>query len=68
MRHEPRDPEETDASVDPDVLPENAPRGGITVPDANDTGMTTPPIAGWGDDPVPGGEADEDEDARPPGG
>ena len=34
---------------DPDVVPEGAPRGGITVPDANDTGMTTPPISGWGE-------------------
>ncbi|HUF06427.1 MAG TPA: hypothetical protein VMP86_03450 [Candidatus Binatia bacterium] len=67
MRHEPRDPEGTDASVEPDVLPEDAPRGGITVPDANDTGMTTPPIAGWGE-PLPGGDGDEDDDARPPGG
>lgn len=37
---------------DPDILPENAPRGGITVPDANDTGITTPPISGWGDVPA----------------
>jgi hypothetical protein len=36
----------------PDILPADAPRGGITVPDANDTGMTTPPISGWGEVPV----------------
>jgi hypothetical protein len=44
---------------DPDILPEDAPRGGITVPDANDTGMTTPPISGWGEVPV-----DEDAEER----
>ena len=43
---------------DPDILPEGAARGGITVPDANDTGMTTPPISGWGE--VPGDEDAED--------
>lgn len=43
---------------DPDILPEDAPRGGITIPDANDTGMTTPPISGWGD--VPSDEDAED--------
>lgn len=35
--------------IEPDVVPEDAPRGGITVPTANDTGMTTPPVSGWGD-------------------
>lgn len=55
-----RDHEPTGEGVpDPDVLPEGAMRGGITVPDANDTGITTPPISGWGD--VPG---DEDVDDR----
>lgn len=33
----------------PDILPTDAPRGAQTVPDANDTGMTTPPISGWGE-------------------
>lgn len=41
------DPDEDE--VNPDVVPEGAPRGGVTVPDANDTGTTTPPIAGWGE-------------------
>ena len=55
-----RDHELTGEGVpDPDVLPEGAMRGGITVPDANDTGITTPPISGWGDVP-----ADEDVDDR----
>jgi hypothetical protein len=53
-----RDHEE-DGAPDPDVMPEGAARGGITVPDANDTGMTTPPISGWGEVP-----ADEDVDDR----
>jgi hypothetical protein len=50
MVHEqnpPRSPE--DEGVDPEIVPEGAPRGGITVPDANDSGTTTPPIGGWGD-------------------
>ncbi len=51
--HEPSE----DGAPEPDILPEGAPRGGITVPDANDTGITTPPISGWGDVP-----ADEDVD------
>lgn len=38
-----------DAEIEPDVVPQDAPRGGITVPTANDTGMTTPPVSGWGD-------------------
>ena len=50
-----------DTSVDADVLPEGAPRGGITVPTTNDTGITTPPIAGWGET-LPRGESDEAED------
>lgn len=49
MRHEPPDSEEAEKPVEPDVMPEGTVRGGITVPDANDTGITTPPIAGWGD-------------------
>jgi hypothetical protein len=56
LRH-PTDDEEPD----PDVLPEGAPRGGITVPTPNDTGITTPPISGWGDTPVR-----EDEEANDP--
>ena len=66
MRHEPRDPEDTDASVDPDVLPEDAPRGGITVPTTNDTGMTTPPITGWGQ-PLPLEESTERNEDEEPG-
>jgi hypothetical protein len=46
--HEPSE----EGAPDPDVLPEGAARGGITVPDANDTGMTTPPISGWGEVPA----------------
>lgn len=40
---------EDEAEVEPDIVPEDAPRGGITVPTTNDTGITTPPISGWGD-------------------
>lgn len=54
FREEPAD----EGAPDPDILPEGAPRGGITVPDANDTGMTTPPISGWGEVP-----ADDDPEA-----
>lgn len=43
-----------DDEVDPGVVPEDAPRGGTTVPMPNDTGLTTPPIGGWGEAPVPG--------------
>ena len=43
-----------DDEVDPGVVPEDAPRGGITVPMPNDTGTTTPPIGGWGEAPVQG--------------
>jgi len=39
--------------VDPGLLPDDAPRGGATVPMPNDTGVTTPPIGGWGEAPVP---------------
>jgi hypothetical protein len=38
-----------DERIEPDVVPEDAPRGGVTVPDANDSGTTTPPISGWGE-------------------
>ena len=48
MDRSPLDPGPDDA-VDPEVVPEDSPRGGITVPDANDTGTTTPPIGGWGE-------------------
>lgn len=49
-----------DEEIEPDVVPDDAPRGGITVPTANDTGMTTPPISGWGDTlPEAVEEADE---------
>lgn len=59
MRHEQNPaPGPDNDPVDPDVVPEGAPRGGVTVPDANDTGTTTPPISGWGET-VP--EAVEDE-------
>jgi hypothetical protein len=50
--------EEQEDQPNPDVLPEGAARGGITVPDANDTGVTTPPISGWGETP-----AEEDDRA-----
>lgn len=62
MRNDGPDPRdrERDEEPDPDVLPEGAPRGGITVPTPNDTGMTTPPISGWGDTPV---RQDEEADA-----
>ncbi len=50
-----RDNEPADeAGPKPDIVPEDAPRGGITIPDTNDTGMTTPPISGWGDSLVDG--------------
>lgn len=41
-----------EGAPDPDIVPEGALRGGITVPDANDTGITTPPISGWGEIPA----------------
>lgn len=44
----------------PDIVPEGAPRGGITVPDANDSGGTTPPISGWGG--LPTDDSDNDEE------
>ena len=44
---------EDDEDVDPGVVPEDAPRGGTTVPMPNNTGTTTPPIGGWGEAPVP---------------
>lgn len=50
--HEPifrDDPADDNEQTTPDILPAGAPRAGITVPDANDTGMTTPPISGWGE-------------------
>jgi hypothetical protein len=54
--HEPRD----EPIPDPDVVPEGAPRGAKTVPDANDSGLTTPPISGWGE--TVSGEEQESED------
>ena len=62
MRYEQPDPGAQDAAIEPDVQPEGAPRGGITVPDANDTGITTPPIAGWGD-ALPTGDGEHREPA-----
>ena len=50
-----------DEPVEPDVVPEDAPRGGVTVPDANDSGTTTPPISGWGET-VPEVAEDENEE------
>jgi len=56
--HEPDEP-----IPDPDIVPDDAPRGGQTIPTPNDTGITTPPISGWGEtvtgeerrrDPPPG--------------
>lgn len=58
-RHAGDHPAEDD-QIEDDVVPEGAPRGGVTVPDANDTGMTTPPIGGWGERPVR-----EDEEEQP---
>ena len=55
---------EGDPDVDPDVVPEDAPRGGITVPTANDTGMPTPPISGWGETLPEAAEDAEDEPGR----
>lgn len=49
-----------EGAPDPDIVPKDAPRGGITIPDTNDTGMTTPPISGWGDTLV-----DEDGSSEP---
>jgi len=49
MRHEQPGPEAPDEPIEPDVQPEGVTRGGITVPDANDSGITTPPISGWGE-------------------
>jgi hypothetical protein len=57
-RHD-RDEEE----VDRDVVPEDAPRGGTTVPMPNQTGVTTPPITGWGEALIP----DNDEPDAPTG-
>ncbi len=34
---------------DPDVVPEDAPRGSPTIPTTGDTGAMTPPISGWGE-------------------
>jgi hypothetical protein len=53
MTQRTRDVEEDD-EVDPGVVPEDAPRGGTTVPMPNNTGITTPPIGGWGEAPVRG--------------
>lgn len=55
-----RDDPADDEAPEPDIVPEGAPRGGITVPDANDTGITTPPISGWGDVPVDDSESEEE--------
>lgn len=58
---------EGDADIEPDIVPEDAPRGGITVPTSNDTGMTTPPISGWGDtlpEAVEEAQAEGDEPAE----
>lgn len=57
MRHEPADdrpifpdgPPDADGEPDPDVVPQGVARGGITVPSPNQTGITTPPISGWGE-------------------
>ena len=58
---------EGDADIEPDIVPDEAPRGGITVPTANDTGMTTPPISGWGDTlPDAIEDAEESEAGEPP--
>jgi len=38
-----------DEPIQDDVVPEDAPRGGVTIPTTNDTGTTTPPISGWGE-------------------
>lgn len=62
MRYEQDDAQRPDEAVEPDVVPEDAPRGGVTVPTPNDTGMTTPPIAGWGDT-VPEAAAEERDEA-----
>jgi hypothetical protein len=47
FRDDPADQETSEP--DPDIVPEEAARGGITVPSANQTGTTTPPISGWGE-------------------
>lgn len=48
-RDQPTDERDMSDEPTPDILPTDAPRGAQTVPDANDTGMTTPPISGWGE-------------------
>jgi hypothetical protein len=60
MTMEPRDDERRDEGVDPDIVPDGAPRGGVTVPDANDTGTMTPPIAGWGETVPEAGDEESD--------
>jgi len=49
-----------EGAPDPDIVPEGAARGGITVPDTNDTGITTPPISGWGDTLTEDGETEDE--------
>lgn len=57
---------EGEADIEPDIVPDDAPRAGITVPSANDTGMTAPPISGWGDTlPEAVGEAQEEAAGEP---
>lgn len=55
-----RDHPSDEEGPDPDIVPDGAPRGGITVPDANDTGTMTPPISGWGGVPTDESEPEED--------
>jgi hypothetical protein len=53
-----------EGDIEPDVVPDDAPRRGITVRTNNDTGMTTPPISGWGDTLPEAVEAQEEGDER----
>ena len=58
------DDERDDAAPDPDVLPEDAPRGAPTIPNPGaQTGGMTPPTTGWGET-LAGEERPHDE---PPG-
>lgn len=59
----PRPYEQDEPIPEPDVAPEDGPRGAQTMPGVTDTGITTPPTSGWGEtvtreerrrDPPPG--------------
>jgi hypothetical protein len=44
-----REPAADDEAPDPDLLPDDAPRGAQTIPMPTQTGATTSPVTGYGE-------------------